>query len=89
MEYYHLYKGHFEKEKFLELSKQIGISNKKLNKWFWDRKNKEDDFKYSKYKYPKILFRIKNAETGKDLTPTFEQMFRKTPLFKITKEGKD
>ena len=43
MEYYHLYEGHFEKHLFNELSQKIGVSTKKLNKWFWDRKKKETD----------------------------------------------
>jgi hypothetical protein len=39
--YYHLYEGHWDEDNFKDLLMQTGFNKKQLNKWFWDRKEKE------------------------------------------------
>lgn len=42
-QYQYLYAGRWEDHKFGHLIPLTGMSAKKLNKWFWDRKKKGDD----------------------------------------------
>jgi hypothetical protein len=39
--YYHLYEGHWDEDNFRDLILKTGFNKKQLNKWFWDRKEKE------------------------------------------------
>lgn len=41
--YYHLYDGAWDEKNFFELVQKTGFTKKQLNKWFWDRKKKEND----------------------------------------------
>ena len=62
IKYYHLYDGHWDDKNFASLIVKTGFNKKQLNKWFWDRKKKEQDaIKAKQISYPGLLFQI----TGK------------------------
>ena len=84
--YYHLYEGHWDDENFKDLITQTGFTKKQLNKWFWDRKRKENrNMEIKKLTYPGLIFQITNMQSGEDLTPSFMQMAKLKPLFRVIK----
>lgn len=79
--YYHLYDGTWDEKNFFELLSKTGFTKKQLNKWFWDRKKKENDALAAKQlSYPGLIFMITNMKTGKDLTPEFKKICSR-PIF--------
>ena len=84
--YYHLYEGSWDEKNFCELIERTGFSKKQLNKWFWDRKKKENDaIEAKKISYPGLIFAITNVRTGKDLTPSFKKVCSAQPIFLVEK----
>ena len=78
--------GKWEEEKFGHLIPLTGMSAKQLNKWFWDRKKKEDDsIKAKKMSYPGLIFHVYNIKSGKDLTPAFPTLVHRVKIFTIQK----
>lgn len=54
---YHKYEGHWDEDNFKDLVQKTGYSKKQLNKWFWDRKEKERlDIEAKKLTYPGLIF---------------------------------
>jgi len=83
--YYYKYEGHWDDKNFHDLIELTGFNKKQLNKWFWDRKKKEEDTQEAKkLSYPGLIFLIHNTKTGDDLTPEFKRLCCK-PIFEITK----
>lgn len=81
--HYHKYEGHWDETQFKDLIVQTGFSKKQLNKWFWDRKEKQKhEIEAKKLSYPGLVFIITNHKTGKDLTPDFKKICCK-PIFKV------
>ena len=79
---YHLYEGQWDEKNFRCLIKKTGFNKKQLNKWFWDRKKKEQDsIKAKKLAYPGLIFQITNMNDGKDLTPSFRSITTCNPIF--------
>jgi hypothetical protein len=84
--YYHLYEGHWDEKNFRSLINETGFNKKQLNKWFWDRKKKEQDsLKAKKMAYPGLIFQITNINNGKDLTPSFRSITCNKPIFEIVR----
>ena len=56
-----MYEGHWDETHFRDLILKTGFSKKQLNKWFWDRKEKERlDIEAKKLSYPGLIFIITN-----------------------------
>ena len=86
MEYYHLYQGTSDSKLLNHISKKTGFSKKQLNKWFWDRKQREQQLDEARsLTYPGVIFAITDTRSGKDITPTFSEMFGEHNLFTTEK----
>ena len=86
VELYSLYEGYWDDAKFSGLIEQTGFTKKQLNKWFWDRKKKEQDLlQAKKLSYPGLIFQITDMRDGSDKTPSFSALAQRTPIFKIEK----
>ena len=84
MRYYHLYDGHWDHDLFEQIVMETGYSAKQINKYFWDRKRKEQhNLEAKKFSYPGLIFQITDCRTGKDLTPSFAKMASCRPLFRV------
>jgi succinate dehydrogenase flavin-adding protein (antitoxin of CptAB toxin-antitoxin module) len=85
IQYFDLYSGEWKESIFEELTSITGFNKRQLNKWFWDRKKKvKEAIKAKKLSYPGMIFQITNTRTGKDLTPSFNQICGKK-IFKVEK----
>ena len=86
--HYFKYEGHWDDNHFKEVLLQTGFTKKQLNKWFWDRREKERHLiEAKKLTYPGIVFQITDCNTGKDLTPDFVKLCQK-PIFSTKKISK-
>lgn len=84
LSYFHEYKGYWEDQKFDHLIQSTGFNKQQLNKWFWDRKKKEEDsIAAKKISYPGLIFTVMDTRNGKDLTPNFKKLFQKQVIFTV------
>lgn len=57
IQYYHMYEGHWDEQHFRDLIQKTGYSKKQLNKWFWDRKERQrEELEAKKLTYPGLIF---------------------------------
>ena len=86
MSHFHEYRGVWDDSKFGHLIEKTGFTKQQLNKWFWDRKKKEEDsITAKKISYPGLIFTIMDTRNGKDLTPSFKKLFEKQIIFAVEK----
>ena len=85
IQHYHMYEGHWDESNFKDLIHKTGYTKKQLNKWFWDRKERQrEQMEAKKLSYPGLIFQITDTRTGNDLTPDLSKICCK-PIFKIEK----